>query len=108
MAITVTETALSEIKRLLAQQQKSDWGVRVGVKGGGCSGMSYKMDLEQAPSEKDHVFEFDGVKVFCDPKSYLYLNGLILDYSTELMGGGFKFNNPNATKTCGCGTSFSA
>ena len=108
MDITVTETAVSQIKQVLEQNQKPGWGIRVGVKGGGCSGLSYKMDPDAAPAEKDQVFEFGGVKVFCDPKSYLYLNGLVLDFSTDLMGGGFKFVNPNATKTCGCGSSFSA
>lgn len=108
MPITVTETAVREIRRVLDNQQKPEWGIRVAVQGGGCSGMSYKMDPDEKPAEKDQVFEYDGVKVFCDPKSYLFLNGLILDYSTDLMGGGFKFVNPNATKTCGCGQSFAA
>lgn len=108
MAITVTPTAINQIKTLLASQQKGDWGVRVGVKGGGCSGLSYTMDLAEAPTDEDKVFDFDGVKVFCDKKSYFYLNGLTLDFLDALMGGGFKFINPNATATCGCGSSFSA
>lgn len=108
MAITVTPTAINQIKTLLASQQKGGWGVRVGVKGGGCSGLSYTMDLAEAPTDEDKVFDFDGVKVFCDKKSYFYLNGLTLDFLDALMGGGFKFINPNATATCGCGSSFSA
>jgi iron-sulfur cluster assembly protein len=80
----------------------------VGVKGGGCSGLSYSMQFEEKPKEHDKVFEIEGLQVFCDPKSYLYLNGLTLDYTTDLIGGGFKFVNPNATRTCSCGSSFSA
>ncbi len=108
MAITLTETAIKEVKRVLETQQKPDGGLRIGVKGGGCSGLSYNMAVEDQPQPSDQVFEFDGVKVFCDPKSYLFVNGLVLDYSTDLLNGGFRFSNPNATKTCGCGTSFSA
>ena len=108
MAITLTETALHEVKRVIGAQPQPGMGLRVGVKGGGCSGLSYSMNLDENPGPGDQVFEFDGVKIFCDPKSYLYVNGLTLDFSTDLMNGGFKFINPNATKTCGCGTSFSA
>jgi iron-sulfur cluster assembly protein len=108
MPIVLTESAVKEAKRVLEKQDKLHWGMRVGVKGGGCSGLSYVMDMAEEPGPQDKVFEFEGLKVFCDPKSYLFLNGLTLDYSNALMGGGFKFNNPNATKTCGCGTSFSA
>ncbi|PKO18824.1 iron-sulfur cluster assembly accessory protein [candidate division BRC1 bacterium HGW-BRC1-1] len=108
MAITLTETALHEVKRVIGAQAQSGMGLRVGVKGGGCSGLSYSMNLDEKHGPADQVFEFDGVKIFCDPKSYLYVNGLTLDFSTDLMNGGFKFINPNATKTCGCGTSFSA
>jgi iron-sulfur cluster assembly protein len=108
MAITVTEIAQNQIRSILSSPGNTAVGIRVGVKGGGCSGLSYKMDPEANQAPNDHVFEFDGFKVFCDPKSYLYLNGLILDFGTELMGGGFRFINPQATKTCGCGQSFSA
>lgn len=108
MPIIVTDTAIKQVNQVLQSQNRQGWGVRVGVKGGGCSGLSYVMDIAEGPEEKDKVFEFDGFKVFCDPKSYFYLNGLTLDYSTDLMGGGFKFVNPNATKTCGCGSSFAA
>ena len=107
MPIYLTEAAVAESQRLL-NLQHPDWGIRVGVKGGGCSGLSYTMDLIEKPNHDDQIFKFDNVIVFCDPKSYLFLNGLTLDFINELMGGGFKFINPNATKTCGCGTSFSA
>lgn len=108
MPIIVTDTAIKQVNQVLQSQNRQGWGVRVGVKGGGCSGLSYVMDIAEGPDQKDKVFDFDGFKVFCDPKSYFYLNGLTLDYSTDLMGGGFKFVNPNATKTCGCGSSFAA
>ncbi|HOE95639.1 MAG TPA: iron-sulfur cluster assembly accessory protein [Candidatus Sumerlaeota bacterium] len=106
--INVTEAAVREMKRLLKDRDLNGYGLRVGVKGGGCSGLTYVMDFEAKPTDHDRVFEADGVSIFCDPKSYLYLNGLTLDYSNELMGGGFRFSNPNAQRTCSCGTSFSA
>jgi len=106
--IQITPAASGEMRRLLTAQGHKGWGLRVGVKGGGCSGLSYTMDFEEKPHEHDKVFEGDGVAIFCDPKSYLYLNGLTLDYTNELLGGGFKFVNPNATRTCSCGSSFSA
>jgi iron-sulfur cluster assembly protein len=108
MPIELTEGAAEEVKRLLHSENKTDWGVRLGVKAGGCSGLSYSMDIAETPAEKDKVHESHGVKVFVDPKSYLYLNGMELDYSREMIGGGFQFRNPNATRTCSCGTSFSA
>ncbi|MCX7719313.1 MAG: iron-sulfur cluster assembly accessory protein [Candidatus Sumerlaeaceae bacterium] len=108
MAITLTESAINEVRRVLASQQHPDWGLRIGVKGGGCSGLSYTMGIEEKPGPSDKVFEFGDVRVFCDPKSYLFLNGLTVDFSNELLNGGFRFVNPNATKSCGCGTSFSA
>lgn len=108
MAITVTPLAVSQAKRVLEGQGKNGWGIRVGVKGGGCSGLTYTMDLAEAPLENDKVFDFEGLPVFCDKKSYFYLSSLTLDYVDKLMDGGFKFINPNATATCGCGTSFSA
>lgn len=106
MAIELSEQALGEIQRILKSQRKETWGVRVGVKGGGCSGLEYTMDFCEQPADHDKVNEIEGVKVFVDPKSYLYLNGMILDFSTALMGGGFKFMNPNAAQTCSCGQSF--
>lgn len=106
--VTLTTEATSEIKRLLVQEQKEDWGLRIGVVGGGCSGLSYTLAFDEKPGDKDTVYEVDGVQVFIDPKSYLFLNGLTLDFSNELLTGGFKFENPNAARSCSCGTSFSA
>lgn len=106
--IELTEAAINEVKRLLKQEEKEDWGLRVGVVGGGCSGLSYTLAFDEEPGEKDNVMDCDGVKVYCDPKSYLFLNGMTLDFSNELLTGGFKFVNPNAARSCSCGTSFSA
>jgi iron-sulfur cluster assembly protein len=106
--IKLTDTAVSELKRLLVQEGKESWGLRVGVVGGGCSGLSYSLAFDEKPNKNDTVMEIGGVKVYVDPKSYLFLNGMTLDYSNELLTGGFKFVNPNAQKTCSCGTSFSA
>ena len=104
--IDLTPKAVTEVKRLLTEQGKPSVGLRVGVKGGGCSGLSYSLNFD-AQKEGDHVFEYEGTKVFVDPKSFLYLAGLTLDFSDSLEGRGFKFINPNASKTCGCGESFS-
>lgn len=104
--ITLTEAASKEIKRLLGGQGKEDWGLRVGVRGGGCSGLSYTLTFNEKPEEHDKVFEESGVKVWTDAKSYLYLNGLTVDFTDELIGGGFKFLNPNASHSCSCGQSF--
>ncbi|MFH1262103.1 MAG: iron-sulfur cluster assembly accessory protein [Pseudomonadota bacterium] len=104
--ITITENAVKAIKRLQSQQNKPNMAVRLGVTGGGCSGLTYKVDLADEPAEKDRVFEKDGVRVFVDPKSYLYLAGVELDYEESLTQSGFRFNNPNAKSACGCGTSF--
>lgn len=100
--IHITPAAASEMRRLLTQQNRKNAGLRVGVKGGGCSGLSYTMQFEENPREHDRVFEADGVRFFCDPKSYLYLNGLTLDFSSELIGGGFKFVNPVPARPVGC------
>ena len=140
MAVTVTETAAREIASIVRQQELAAEKIRlrVGVKGGGCSGFSYLLDLTETERETDEIWEFtfevpvpkaaamataggeagdDGgetatepflLKVICDPKSYLYLNGTEIDFKDEIMGRGFVFNNPNATSTCGCGSSFSA
>ena len=107
--ILMTDAALQHVMELREKQGK-DLCLRVGVRGGGCSGMSYTMDFEDPDriQETDQVFDYDGFKVVSDPKSLLYIYGLTLDYSTALIGGGFQFTNPNATQTCGCGTSFSA
>ncbi len=105
----MTETALRHVMALRNQQGK-DLCLRVGVRQGGCSGMSYTMDFEDISNIRatDEVFDYEGFKVVCDPKSMLYLYGLVLDYSNALIGGGFQFTNPNADQTCGCGKSFSA
>eukprot|EP00877_Chromochloris_zofingiensis_P004115 jgi/Chrzof1/13704/Cz08g08230.t1_ISC1[v5.2] len=108
--ISLTDRALNHLKRLRAEVEGSNLLLRVGVKQGGCSGMSYKMDFEQAENikEDDYVISYDSedFKLVIDPKSLLYLFGMRLDYSDALIGGGFQFNNPNATDTCGCGKSF--
>ena len=106
--ITLSASAVQEVRRLMTQDNKPNLGLRLGVKGGGCSGLSYFMGLEEATSKPhDTVFEQDGVKVLVDAKSHLYLDGTTIDFKSGLMGGGFEFNNPLATKSCGCGHSFS-
>lgn len=106
--ITLTSTALQEVKRLLDKEQKPNLALRVGVKGGGCSGFSYQMGVEDAtPKQYDSLFEQDGIKILIDAKSHLYLDGTAIDYKAGLMGGGFEFQNPLAKKSCGCGHSFS-
>lgn len=110
MAITISETAAKEINTIIEQQELDAESIclRVGVKGGGCSGFSYLLDLTESKSDNDEVFEQHGITVVCDPKSYLYLNGTTIDFKDEVMGRGFTFENPNATSSCGCGSSFSA
>ncbi len=110
MPINLTETAAREIRSIIEQQELDAEKIRlrVGVKGGGCSGFSYLLDLTESQRDNDEVFEEQGIKVVCDPKSYLYLNGTSIDFKDEVMGRGFVFNNPNATSTCGCGSSFAA
>jgi iron-sulfur cluster assembly protein len=136
MPVNVTETAAREIDAIIRQQglDAEKVRLRVGVKGGGCSGFSYLLDLTEVQKETDELWEFSyarrpdpkaasaqgggvatatgaepfTVRVICDPKSYLYLNGTTIDFKDEIMGRGFVFNNPNANSTCGCGSSFSA
>jgi len=105
--IQLSEAALRHILFLRAQQGQ-DLCLRVGVRQGGCSGMSYMMDFEDTSKirQDDEVFDYDGFKIICDRKSMLYLYGLMLDYSNAMIGGGFQFTNPNANQTCGCGKSF--
>lgn len=105
--ILLSETARRHVQ-LLRDKQGKDLCLRVGVRQGGCSGMSYMMDFEDLSKigEKDDVFDYDGFKIVCDRKSLLYLYGLMLDYSDAMIGGGFQFTNPNASQTCGCGKSF--
>ena len=106
--ITITERAASEVKRIIEEQKLPETTVlRVGVKGGGCSGFSYTLGFDDTAGPADQVFENDGVRVAVDPKSFLYLAGTQVDFEESLMGRGFKFGNPNASKSCGCGESFS-
>lgn len=106
--ITLTPTAAEEVRRLIAKEQKPNVALRIGVKGGGCSGFSYQMLVDEAtPKQYDSMFEQDGIKILVDAKSHLYLDGTTVDFKSSLMGGGFEFNNPLAKKSCGCGTSFS-
>ena len=106
MSIQLTPEAIAELKRMKEKENKPEAGLRLGVKGGGCSGLSYFMNFDQK-KEKDNEFEFEGLKVYVDPKSLLYLGGTTLDYMDSLQEKGFRFVNPNASKTCGCGESFS-
>lgn len=105
--ITVTDTAKSEVKRLIEEHDLNDSVLRMGVRGGGCSGLSYTLGFDKEVSEYDTVIDLEeGIRLVVDMKSYLYLKGTELDYTHDLLGGGFKFNNPNARKSCGCGSSF--
>ncbi len=105
--IALTDSAVEEVKKLLSQQNKTGVFLRLGVKGGGCSGLTYDVKLDDKLEEWDRAFDTAGVKVVCDSKSFVYLDHMTVDFSRELVGGGFKFINPNATGSCGCGTSFS-
>ncbi|MBE9007593.1 iron-sulfur cluster assembly accessory protein [Fortiea sp. LEGE XX443] len=106
-SIQLSQAALRQVK-LLQEKQGQDLCLRVGVRQGGCSGMSYMMDFEDTSkiTPQDEVFDYDGFQIICDRKSLLYLYGLMLDYSDAMIGGGFQFTNPNANQTCGCGKSF--
>lgn len=108
--LQVTERALKRIRTTMAKEGVSpeEGGLRLGVTGGGCSGLSYAIKFDSHPRERDRVYEFDGVRVFVDPKSFLYLHGMTLDYEETLMRQGFNFINPNSTRSCGCGSSFSS
>jgi len=109
MGITITQHAAEKIKGVFeANDMPANACLRVGIKGGGCSGFSYTLDVSAEPADTDEVFESEGMRIVCDPKSYLYLNGTEVDYSDDLLKGGFVFNNPNAKASCGCGASFSA
>jgi iron-sulfur cluster assembly protein len=107
--LLVTASAVKRIRVILAKEGISteEGGMRLGVKGGGCSGLSYAIAFDAHPRERDRIFTFDGVRVFVDPKSFVYLNGMTLDFEETLMRQGFNFINPNSTRSCGCGTSFS-
>jgi len=106
--IQITDAAVAVVRDLLIQKQVPDHGLRVFVAGGGCSGMQYGMALEAEPRPYDHVIEKDGIKVFVDPTSMMYLSSATVDYEDSIMGGGFKIDNPNAASACGCGSSFKA
>lgn len=107
-AVLITENAAREIRKIIEEQEldASKVRLRVGVKGGGCSGFSYVLDLTETEKETDEIFEQEGIKIVCDPKSMLYLGGTTIDFKDEIMGRGFVFQNPNASTTCGCGSSF--
>jgi iron-sulfur cluster assembly protein len=108
--IQVTERALKRIRIAMAKEgiSPAEGGLRLGIQGGGCSGLSYNVGFDTQPRERDRVYQFEDIRVFIDPKSFIYLNGMILDYEETLMRQGFNFVNPNSTRSCGCGSSFSA
>ncbi len=107
MALELTSTAVIKVKEIMAQQEPKPLGLRLGVVGGGCSGFSYQMNFENQTNGIDKIFEFEGLKVFVDHASLMYLKGTRIDYVETLEGSGFKFENPNVKSTCGCGSSFS-
>jgi iron-sulfur cluster assembly accessory protein len=106
--LLLTDSAIQQVKRLLARDKREDFALRVSVANGGCSGFSYQLKFEKEPSPEDIVFVRDGLTVFVENASAPYLKGTVIDFVAGIYGGGFKFTNPNATGTCGCGTSFSA
>ena len=105
--ISLTPNAIAKVKGIMAQQNPVPAGLRVGVVGGGCSGFSYSLQFDTSAGMMDKVFDVDGLKVFVDATSIMYLNGCRVDYVETLEGAGFKFENPNVKSTCGCGSSFS-
>jgi iron-sulfur cluster assembly protein len=107
--LQVTPSAVKRIRVILGKEGISleEGGLRLGVKGGGCSGMSYSVGFDMRPRDTDNIFTFEDVRVFIDPKSFVYLQGMTLDYEETLIRQGFNFINPNSTKSCGCGSSFS-
>ncbi len=107
--LLVTPSAVKRIRVILAKEGISleEGGLRLGVKGGGCSGMSYSVGFDARPRERDNIFTFEDVRVFIDPKSFVYLQGMTLDYEETLIRQGFNFINPNSSRSCGCGSSFS-
>ena len=106
--LLMTDKAVDKVKELLAEESKTGYGLRVAVHGGGCSGFQYGLTFENAQRENDHVLEMNGLKVFVDAMSGMYLEGVSIDYIDSLEGSGFKIENPNASGTCGCGSSFTA
>lgn len=106
--VQLTDTAVSKVREILDQQEPKPAGLRIAVVGGGCSGFSYSMAFENQPNMLDKTYDYDGLKVFIDQASLLYLDGAKVDYVETLEGSGFKFDNPQVKSTCGCGSSFSA
>ncbi len=106
--LQMTETAISKVKEILDQQDPKPKGLRVSVVGGGCSGFSYSMAFENTPQMLDKTYDYEGLKVYVDQASLLYLDGAEVDFVETMEGSGFKFNNPNVKSTCGCGSSFNA
>jgi iron-sulfur cluster assembly protein len=106
--IQLTEKAAVQVRQIKERENRPDALLRVSVVGGGCSGLSYKLSFEDQPKEKDQITEAFGIKIITDPKSLLFLKGIVLDFTDGLEGQGFVFTNPNAKQSCGCGTSFSA
>lgn len=106
--ISMTPSASAHIRAMMAESGLSNHVVRLGVSAGGCSGYSYVLDIVDDINENDRIFESFDVRIVCDPRSYLYVKGTEIDYENSMMGGGFKFGNPNVTRSCGCGTSFQA
>jgi iron-sulfur cluster assembly accessory protein len=107
VSVQLTTGAISKVKEIISTQEPAPAGLRISVVGGGCSGFSYSMQFENAPNMLDKTYQFEGLKVFIDQASLLYLDGAEVDYVETLEGSGFKFNNPQVKSTCGCGSSFS-
>ncbi len=106
--ISLTDKAADKVKEIIKSEGRANGALRVGVKGGGCSGFTYVLDIDDRKSDTDQIFEDKGVQIYIDAKSFVYLSGTELDYKESLTGSGFTFSNPNAARSCGCGSSFQA
>ncbi len=106
--ISLSPTAIAKVKEIMVKEDKTEWKLRMGVRGGGCSGFRYVLGFDSQSTPEDQVFDQDGISLVCDTRSFLYLNGTEIDYEDGLSGTGFVFKNPNAHKSCGCGQSFSS
>ena len=106
--ITLSSSAADKVRSSLKIEKKEGYYLRMSIEGGGCSGMNYKMTFDKEEKEFDKIFESEGIKIICDLQSWMYLKGTNVEYSDDMLNGGFKIENPNAERTCGCGTSFSA
>lgn len=104
--VSLTPQAIVSIKKLLAENEMSGFGLRFGIQGGGCSGYMYQLEFEEAPASDDEVYDFEGVRVFVNPLQLEYVKGSVIDYRDELIGAGFHIENPNVKRSCGCGSSF--